>query len=189
MSCENLPVQWVTLIFSTFNFQNNVKYHQKNWKTIKSFDRINIIELSKLSISIQNFVWCTEPFFPVSTWPSLQVPNVRRRYRNVVITAAHLRTRVWMAVHVTTVHPGPLSVSVIVASPASSALLVSVAIFFHRVVFHTFFSFLLIYGCFGVGVLELGSWFGFFRAGVFSWWGLGTVAWGLLGFLGLGLSK
>ena len=63
---------------------------------IKSIDRINIIELSKLSN--QNLVCRTEivpkPFFPVLTRPFLQVPNVRRRYRNAVITAAHLRTRV-----------------------------------------------------------------------------------------------
>ena len=51
MSCKNLPFQWVTLIFSTFNLQNNVKNdqescvkYQKYWqnqhywiiKTIKS---------------------------------------------------------------------------------------------------------------------------------------------------------
>ena len=46
-----------------------------------------------------------------------------------------------------------------------------------------FFSFLLIYGGMGVGVLGLG-----FGVSVFSWWVLGAVVWGLLGFLGLGLS-
>ena len=63
-----------------------------------------------------------------------------------------------------TVHPGPLNVSVIAASLMSSALRVSVAIFFHRVIFHTFFSLLLNYGCMGVGVLGLGFW----------GWGLGS---------------
>ena len=42
--------------------------------------------------------------------------------------------------------------------------------------FPHFFSFMVVWG-FGVGVLD-------WVLGVFSWWGLGSVVWGLLGFWG-----
>ena len=45
-------------------------------------------------------------------------------------------------------------------------------------IFSYFCSFMVVWG-FGVGVL-------YWVFGVFSWWGLGPVVWGLLGFLGLG---
>ena len=52
------------------------------------------------------------------------------------------------------------------------------AIFFPRVILYTFFSFLLIYGGVGVGVLGLGSWIGFLGLGfsVDGFWGLWSGA-------------
>ena len=41
-----------------------------------------------------------------------------------------------------------------------------IAIFFPRVILYTLFSFLTIYGGFGAGVLELGSWVGFLGKGI-----------------------
>ena len=57
------------------------------------------------------------------------------------------------------------------------------AIFFPRVILYTFFSFLLIYGGSGFGVLELGSWIGFLRLG-FSV--DGACGMGPAGFFGVG---
>ena len=51
----------------------------------------------------------------------------------------------------------------------------NITLYFSRVFLYTIFSFLLIYEGLGYGV------------GDFSWWGLGPMIRGIMGFLGLGL--
>ena len=189
MSCITLPFQWVTLIFSTFNLQNNVKNHQKNWKTIKSFDRINIIELSKLSISIQNFVWCTEPFFPVCI--DLTVITGSRCERPISECCNYGSSAPNSCLNGGTCDDStPGSPQCICDSCFTDEFCTTCECRYifsqgYFPYFFLIFAHLWLFGGWGFGVWVLVR---VFWIGVFSWRGLGTVVWGLLGFLWLGFS-
>mgnify|MGYP001803804506 CR=1 FL=1 len=155
---------------------------------IKSIDRINIIELSKLSN--QNLVCCTEivtkPFFPVSTQPFFTGSKCETPISECCNYGSSAPNSCLNGGTCDDSTPGsPQCICDSCFTDEFCSTRECRYIFSQVYSLYFFFSFLLIYGCLRVEILGFGFWFGFFGLGflVDGVWGL----WCRASFVFLGL--